>query len=831
METDCTNPLTNDTRTDRLDRIIECMMAALLAFMPFAFGAVEPWAEEVVVVLAGMMALCLLLKFLLQPGTRGVWTWAYVPLGLFLFLVVLQQIPLPSGVVSLVAPNIVKFKTSLLSGLSVPDGGTTISLYPLATQRALRLALAVAAIFVVTVNVYRSAKQIERLLTIVVIVGAAVALLALAQIVTRTQKIYWLVDVPAMAGTFVNRNHYCQFMNLSLGAALGLLLVRFRRHLHGTPATLSSVVERISSQSFRPTWYLGGMIVLAAASVFLSLSRGGMVSLLVAWGMTVAVLGLRGRLRAYGWVMSALAVGAFACVLYVSFNSVYDRFSSLTQVGGHQGRWQLIVDSGRAWSKFPAIGAGLGTHEYVFPMFDRSPILARATHAENEYVQMSEETGLIGLMLIGLFGAILLRSFLRCLRKQHSSVAVAAIGLGSGILAVLVHSLCDFGLHLPANAILAAVFCGLLVAMARIDRSPQDSAQGRKNTVRRWAVVLGLVSVMLGWGWVVITADRARRGEGYWRKAQQLEARMRENNWAVANADYARLIDLTQNAADKQPKNVLYRHWLNAHRWRAISRIIEPKTGHVILNSVAKQTVGQIVLDLEQTSALCPTFGPSYSLAGQLRRFVLDDPRGEELIRQGRALAPCDPIACFADGMLDAHKGNFPESLATFRRVLTLDGSWFELAVKVYIYQVARPDLAIEIAKDDVSHLFAVAELLEAEGYQPLADEARQQAQCLLRIQCESPDAPAHMLVRAAEHCLQNNEYDQATAYYRRAISRQSANISWRLRFAEALAAAGQISQARQQAGICLKLRPGMPEAQHLIADLRSRSSGRYKQN
>lgn len=806
----------------RFDYAIECLMAALLAFMPFAFGGVEAWSEEVVLLLAGTMIVCLLLKVVFKRGTSLVWTWAYVPLGLFLLLVAVQLVPLPPSVLAAITPNTVAMKTSLAGGLPQPAGsGMTVSFYPLATQRALRLALAVSAVFVVTVNVYRRESQIKRLLVIVVVVGAGVALLALAQVATNAQKIYWCIPGTATGGPYINRNNYCQFMNLSVGAALGLLLACLKSRFRQTPVVLSRAVERLGAKELRPAWYLAGMIVLAIASVFLSLSRGGMISLLIAWGVTIAVLALVKRLDKWGWVMCALAVGAFTCVLYISFDSVYGRLGSLWKLQECQGRWQLVRDSARVWATFPPLGAGLGVHEYIYPMFDRSAILATASHAENEYVQMAEETGIAGLVLLGAFGAVILRNYIRCIRKDRSPAGVIAIGLGAGLLAVLIHSVGDFGLHLPSIGVLAAVFCGLLVTIPRAEQPRGEERANRKDgVIRRSLAVVCLLGSAGVWGWAITGAHATSRAERYWQEAQRLERKMQEKNWAVANADYARLIALTREAVRCQPSNALYRHWLSAHRWRAVSRIADPKTGKTVLSPVAIRTAKEIVADLEHVHTLCPTFGPSYSLAGQLRVFVLGDPQAAELIRKGRALAPCSPAACLADAILDAQEGNTAASLETFRRTLALKGSWFDRIARICVFQVARPDLAVALAQGDVGRLLAVAEILEAARKADLAAEARREAIALLYAQSAAPDAPTWMLAKAADICLRNEQHEQAAGYYRRALSRECGNVPWRLNFARALAAMGQVSQARQQAGICLKLMPGMPEAKRLISDL-----------
>ena len=55
-------------------------------------------------------------------------------------------------------------------------------------------------------------------------VGGAVALLALLQDLTAADKIFWLIPTGvgrANSGPFVDHSHFCQYMNLCVGAALG----------------------------------------------------------------------------------------------------------------------------------------------------------------------------------------------------------------------------------------------------------------------------------------------------------------------------------------------------------------------------------------------------------------------------------------------------------------------------------------------------------------------------------------------------------------------------------------------------------------------------------
>src|SRR3989304_5322756 len=162
----------------KLDTIIKWLLVSLVAGMPYAFRVVHAWSEEIVIALSGAIVLCFLLKLVFCPGQDVVWTWAYVPAGLFLLIAVFQLVPLPAWFVSIVSPNTKIIKTELLGDL--PDADTllrsiSLSFCPYTTKHDLRLSLAVAGIFIVVLNVFRRPKQIKHLLMGIAVIGSIIA--------------------------------------------------------------------------------------------------------------------------------------------------------------------------------------------------------------------------------------------------------------------------------------------------------------------------------------------------------------------------------------------------------------------------------------------------------------------------------------------------------------------------------------------------------------------------------------------------------------------------------------------------------------------------------
>ncbi|MHC4106219.1 MAG: O-antigen ligase family protein, partial [Planctomycetota bacterium] len=396
--------MNNLQQKNKIDLTIEGLLYALLAFMPLAFGSVQAWSEEVVIILSVAITICFAVKLVSNRQFKFVWTWAYLPVAVFILIVVFQLIPLSVAFVDTISPNTARLKTELFSYLPNSDtllGSMPLSFYPHATLTQLRLLLALASIFVVITNYFNTADKIKRLLFAIALIGGCVSLIAIAQIITSSEKIYWIIQTPhkiADAGPFVNHSNYGQFMNLSIGAALGLFLVMLHEFFYNKRFSADLLGQFFDSKPGKRSWLLFSIIIMGMASIFASLSRGGMISMLIAMAFIILLLTRRNTVRGRGWLMVVMALAAFSCVLYIGFDAVYDRLATLRDLHHAQsGRIQILKDIALAWTKFPLFGTGLGTHEVVYPMFDRSTIAALAAHAENEYAQAAEETGILGL--------------------------------------------------------------------------------------------------------------------------------------------------------------------------------------------------------------------------------------------------------------------------------------------------------------------------------------------------------------------------------------------------------------------------------------------------
>jgi O-antigen ligase len=818
------------TAPSKFDTTIEWLLWSELIFMPLAFGARNAWTEEVVIILSGCIIICFLLKLIFNRNQRIVWSWVYVPIGLFVLIVSLQLIPIPTNLLSIVSPNTVRLRTELLGSLPEAEKllkTMPITLYKNSTRHELRLVLSAVAVFVVVLNVFRRPEQIKSLLMVIALTGGLVALIALAQDVFGNGLRYWFVPHPysgyskTLSGPFLNHNHYGQFMNLSIGAAIGWLCAKLHEDFTGKRIKVNAVLDYFSSPQAKLLWLLIAIMGLGAATVFISLTRGGMISMLIAMVFMTLLLCSRRSLQGRAWIMVVMAFVAFTCILLVGFDAVYDRFGTLQNFEGYEFRWQSLKDIAVSFIHFPLLGTGMGTHSVVYPMYQNINTTLLFTHAENEYAQAIEETGLIGLVTLIIFAICIWSGYARNIRTARRPICSAAYGLGFGLLAILIHSFSDYGQHIPANAFLSAIFCALLISLAKLEKTKTSTNKAitppQKYRDLQIAVLLGTCAV---WLWAVLGANNARIAEMHWKKALRIEKGLADKDWQGTKSEYADLIFHTDAATRYEPDNKTYQYGLNLYRWYSITKTKNPDTDNAIVAEDSMPLVSDIVNGLNKAIVICPTYGPSYSLAGQIEKFVFLTDAGAEKIRKGYLLAPCDPIACFVAGRLDVLEGKTEDSIAKFEKAVQLDGGLFKDVVNIYINYLSRPYLTISAAGDDISRLRYVATVLEDMQYSDLAEQTRHKAEELLEIKCSQPNASAGDFASLADVYRDQQANEKAIKYYRSALQLDYGQVHWRYALAILLAETDRIPEALHEARICVRLRPQFKEAEKLVAEL-----------
>lgn len=441
-----------------INKLISIGLLVALVFTALSFGAVEAWS------VAAFGLLILVLTLLWMVGCL---------VGRELRLVV------PATAWPLLALIVCGFLQSL--GKTDQAGRlSAVSMDVEATRLTVEVAMVLFMAMLLFANHYASVEALSRLANFLVIFGLALAVLGLIQKFAWNGKYYWFIEpsVPPASpfGPFVNRNHFAGYLEMIVPIPLALILVKAVR------GELSLLY--------------GFATMMMGVAVFMTLSRGGMLSL-VAGLIFVVAFGIKPameRVKGYGrssWLPAVLPrIGAVALilltisigVLWVGADAVIDRATSVEMTGNTQasnvGKQTVFQSRGWIWRDTAAMiranwltGVGLGAYETAYPIYSRSDGRLIVSQAHNDYLQLVADCGVVGGAIGFWFVVVLIRDVVVALRHRDEKMIGIALGCAGGIVAMLVHSLFDFNLQLPSNALLfltlVAVLSNLSAAAAR----------------------------------------------------------------------------------------------------------------------------------------------------------------------------------------------------------------------------------------------------------------------------------------------------------------------------------------------------------------------------
>jgi O-antigen ligase len=322
-------------------------------------------------------------------------------------------------------------------------------------------------------NFFNSKHSLRNLATFFVFYGMALAVFGLIQSFTWDGAFYWFRPTRATGfGPFANRDHFAGYMEM----------------LAPFPAALIAT-RPIRSEQRLIYGFAGGMMIIAAIA---SLSRGGMLSLGVE-GVFLAAWTWRSKMRAgaarranhassvashaslrgtgaaeqsrMGVVLRAgLAIAAFGAIgalgiAWIGADPIMNKAAqTMTEInqdpGNYISRQWIWRDTWAMIKSHPITGAGIGAYETVYPMYSHNNGRAIVAQSHNDYLQVIADCGLVGAVLLVLFLGLLYRCVRRALKVEDHQMRGVALACSAGLIGILIHSLVDFNLQIPSNALL-----------------------------------------------------------------------------------------------------------------------------------------------------------------------------------------------------------------------------------------------------------------------------------------------------------------------------------------------------------------------------------------
>ena len=415
-------------------RFFRMTVCALLTFSVLAYGCVEEWSQAVLeICLAWLLVLWAIWQYR-RRSEQVVLSPLFLPLAALALLVLAQM-----------------------------AFHTTVSLYH--TRVELQLLIAYLTLLLLLTQAFYRSSHLRGLVWFLMSLGFFVSIFGILQHLTFNGKLYWFRVMRYGGlpfGPYVNRNHFAGFAELLIPIALvPLVLGKVRR-------------ERL---------FLVALFALVPiVALLLSASRGGIISLAVQITILSLLLLVR-RVRSKHILVGGMVVlCAVLAVSWIGVQQVLQRFTGFQSLEVSEAKraamrrdtWQIFLDH-------PLIGTGLGTLQMVFPRYDSFYDGKIVNHTHNDYLEALAETGVLGGLCCAWFLGVLLLDSLRGLAELGSSFG-ASLNLSGlvGCCGLLVHSLVDFNLHIPANALLFVVAAHL--ATARLQPTPPGRIAGEVAT-------------------------------------------------------------------------------------------------------------------------------------------------------------------------------------------------------------------------------------------------------------------------------------------------------------------------------------------------------------
>lgn len=815
---------------------MEAVLLALICLSPWAYGAVHPAFEFLldagIAVLLALWAARMLLE--------GQITWknsaVAVCLAWLFLLGIWQSTPLPRHVLAWLAPGTARCYDQLLPQQpeTLPndaahcdvmiDPGSTLSLYPGATQREAMRLLAVFLVFVVVCNHLSSKEALIRLSWIALLNGVLLSLFALFQFFAAPRNtVYWIFSSQTTPfGPFICHNHFPDYVNMCIGLGIGLLASQSRRsHSPASVEEDGSPLQMLRNP--RVLWICSALGLMLTAVAF-SGSRGGLLALVG----TAVLCGVLGRLRLGSSFRlgPSLVVAAVVMALSTWFgiDLVKDRLATLESGEAFESRLPLWLRSLPIVPNFPIWGTGYGTFGYLEPMYRRDdpstvglgPVCF--DHAHNDYLEILVEGGVVGLGLVALAIVATFRAGYRSLTLNRGSrQAGLALGVLFAFTALALHSFGEFGAHIPAITLLATVVCAHLYALghSKPDKAsasgseiPEQDAPSDTYRLRLGGIapIFGAI-VALGFG-LVLCADG-------W-KAYRMD-RLQDTVFRAGNANAERLrtrIACLTEAASLGPENAQLHYELGSTHER-LAGLLRGGSSQDRLTALEQERLA-LQAYLRARDA-CPLLsGAQLGIASYASGLDRGE-AAEDYIRRAKLLSPGQLEMWYVCGLRQLTLNHSPDAWATWRHCLELSPHYLpQILSRSQTSRLKTNQLVEMVVPDNPEVLLAAALYLypdfgSVERRRPFLEKALG-----LLVSNEAGQGPQDILVKARIYKALDQP-DQAILSYREFLNRDASQVCVRYELACYLREVRKLAEAQHELVVVLAQEPKNGAAKSLL--------------
>ena len=483
------------------------LLGGTVLVAPWFFGSmhasVQRWLFPGII----LSLICGMTTLLLDGKNRFSFPILLVPILLMLLLIGQQFRSYDHAALSLRSPKIAELREQLLPA---PDSAeyaftkaifpetqssvdpTSTSIYPAATRHQFSLFVLVVSAFFASLLLFKDRLSVFIFSAIAAANGAILALLGIViRLSPYGSTILFWNNTKGEFSTFLNRNNAAGYLGMCLG--LGVILLfwfffksdrvieeskQWDRKYERAYMTSRQILAHRLSRLLTPGILSWGLVIgIIVAGIFISMSRGGCLAMLVSLVIGFLIVFATQRFKASMIGFAFVGIMGVALVFWAGMDErVQKRLESiLTEDNTARPRnWTNAIDTAR---DFQWRGAGFGTYQYSNLINDEFAAENRVfVRAENQYIEIFLDLGPWGLLLLITCLFVTLGLCWRLI-WQHNNDWLTALGGGLfiAIMSQAIASLFDFGLYIVANAMLLGVLCGILsaVAIPRIEENDE----------------------------------------------------------------------------------------------------------------------------------------------------------------------------------------------------------------------------------------------------------------------------------------------------------------------------------------------------------------------
>jgi O-antigen ligase len=422
----------NSEKLDLLfERGILALILAILVYAPLAMGAVGPQEFLVVQALTVAVMFLWISRIIFIPKPRFFWPplcWIVLAFSLY---------------------AIARYLTADIEYIA---------------RQELIQTLMYAFLFFAIVNNLTSKESTRVISFTLVFLAAGISCYAVWQYMAHSNRVWNLVSpyTGRVSGTYISPNNFSCFLEMLLPLALAYLLA-------GRVKPLVRIL-------------LGYAVLVMGAALTMTFSRGGCVAAAFGLLLLLAILIChpKHRLPSIALLIMMLVGGTFFVAKYLSRTVIYiERVQNGVENGAAEleYRGQMWQAAEEMWKDHFWFGVGPAHYDYRFRQYRPESLQGRPGRAHNDYLNLLADWGTTGGLIIAAGILIFMASLAWTLKalwpnkddfgRGMSNRFAFFAGASGALFALGAHSVVDFNLHIPANAMLGVSLLALLTGQLR----------------------------------------------------------------------------------------------------------------------------------------------------------------------------------------------------------------------------------------------------------------------------------------------------------------------------------------------------------------------------